>query len=236
MPRGYYDHSKNRPRPATPFDEALLRRLAAEGMSTREIAAEMGGSEEMARERMIRLGIPRLPAKARMERNYFWRGGRLVDKHGYVLVKANDHPYRNAQGYVREHRLVMERKLGRYLLPHEVVDHRDEDTGNNQEGNLRLFASNAEHLAATLKGRTPDWTAEGLEQMRLGNLQKVHLADAKIDRALRSGVPLTQSQRYRLRVALRTDRLPPQRRERWLAWAHAHPPWSGTKRQSALPY
>lgn len=236
MPRGYYDHSKNRPRPATPFDEALLRRLAAEGMSTREIAAAMGGSEEMARERMIRLGIPRLPAKARMERNYFWRGGRLVDKHGYVLVKANDHPYRNKQGYVREHRLVMEKKLGRYLLPHEVVDHRDEDTGNNQEGNLRLFSSNAEHLAATRKGRTPSWTAEGLANMQRAHQEKSERADAKIDLLLETDAPLTRSQRERLRVSLRTRELPPQRKARWLAWAESHRPWSGTKRESGLPY
>lgn len=84
-----------------------------------------------------------------------WRGGRQVDKDGYILRLATDHPYRNRHGYVREHRLVMEQALGRFLLPTEVVDHIDGNRSNNDLSNLRVFASNAEHLATTLAGRAP---------------------------------------------------------------------------------
>jgi hypothetical protein len=138
-----------------PIDENLLRELAREGMSTREIAKMIPGnpSEECVRERMIDLGIERLAAKARPERNAFWRGGLSVDSDGYILVKFPGHPDATKGGYVRQHRLVMEEKIGRRLRRGEVVDHRNGDTSDNRPENLRLFASNTEHLAETLQGR-----------------------------------------------------------------------------------
>ena len=44
-----------------------------------------------------------------------------------------------------EHRLVMERHLGRKLLPNETVHHRDGDKLNNDITNLELWITN--HLA-----------------------------------------------------------------------------------------
>src|SRR5690606_24326510 len=40
---------------------------------------------------------------------------------GHVMVKAADHPFANMQGMVPEQRLMVERKLGRYLSPDERV-------------------------------------------------------------------------------------------------------------------
>lgn len=153
-----------------PLDLELLRELAQQGLSTREIAPRLGCSEETVRRRMKELGLPRLPAKARPDRNHFWRGGRTQDKHGYWLVKVNDHPYATKGGYVREHRLVMEAVLGRYLRPGEVVDHIDGDTSNNDPSNLRVFASNADHLRATLTGKIPNWSPDGLRRIQEGLL------------------------------------------------------------------
>lgn len=149
-------------------------------------------SEEYVRETMVRLGIPRrrVHSGARPERNHFWAGGRIVDKHGYILVKANDHPHATAAGYVREHRLVMERVLGRHLEPQEVVDHIDGNTSNNDPANLRLFASNADHLRATLKGKCPKWTEDGKRRIREGvqraNLQRAASRQASESDASRS--------------------------------------------------
>ena len=99
-----------------------------------------------------------------------------MDKDGYILVHMPDHPYATKAGYVREHRLVMERELGRYLLPHEVVDHQYGDKADNDPERLRLFQSNADHLRETLKGRVPNWTPEGrartLEGVRAGNRKR----------------------------------------------------------------
>lgn len=144
-------------------------------MSTAEIGVVLGVSAEAVRRRMRKLGIPRLPAKARPERNVFWRGGRTVDKEGYVLLHRPDHPRATKGGYVREHRLVMEKMIGRYLEPAEVVDHDDRDTANNDPSNLRLFASNAEHLRVTLAGRTPNWTEDGKRRIQQGVLKAARL-------------------------------------------------------------
>ena len=69
-----------------------------------------------------------------------WKGGRTVTTAGYVLVKMPEHPAADVRGYVYEHRLVMERELGRLLTPGERVRHDDNDPGNNDPGNLVLVS------------------------------------------------------------------------------------------------
>jgi hypothetical protein len=75
--------------------------------------------------------------------NHGYTGGRRVVK-GYVLLYRPEHPYADAHGYVREHRLVMEARLGRYLLPTELVHHKDECKSNNDFTNLEL-TTKADH-------------------------------------------------------------------------------------------
>lgn len=82
---------------------------------------------------------------AKMEKSHAWRGGR-IKRGGYILIYMPDHKYVNCSGYVREHRLKMERKLNRYLSPREVVHHIDGDRSNNKLNNLMLFPSNKEHI------------------------------------------------------------------------------------------
>ena len=89
-----------------------------------------------------------------------WKGGRIVNKDGYIQVYMPEHPGRKGK-YVLEHRLVMEKHLGRYLLPNEVVHHKNGVKDDNRIENLEVFQSNAEHLAETLKGKCPNWTPEG---------------------------------------------------------------------------
>ena len=132
--------------------EEELRRLHAQGMSCHEMGTALGWCDEAIRYRLIELGLERLPAKARPEKNYFWQGGYAVDEDGYILEHCPDHPQATTGGYVRQHRLVMEKMLGRYLTPEEVVDHKNRDTSDNDPGNLELYPSNAAHLAATLTG------------------------------------------------------------------------------------
>lgn len=104
-----------------------------------------------------------------------WTGGRHVDKSGYILIYMPDHPEarrkgqnRKSGGYIREHRWVMEQALGRRLLPTEVVDHINGQTGDNRLENLRLYASNADHLRETLAGKCPKWSAEGVQRIGAG--------------------------------------------------------------------
>lgn len=77
-----------------------------------------------------------------------WRGRRLETKYGCISaiqIPMPEHPAANAQGYVYEHRLVMEQKLGRLLEKSEIVHHIDLDPTNNDESNLILLANDSEH-------------------------------------------------------------------------------------------
>lgn len=103
-----------------------------------------------------------------------WKGGVIRDKHGYVLVYCPGHPRARSLGknrtpkYVLQHVLVAEQKLGRALLPKEVVHHRNGIPDDNRPENLEVFSTNAEHLRHELTGRCPKWTPDGLRRIREG--------------------------------------------------------------------
>lgn len=97
-----------------------------------------------------------------------WKGGRNIDKDGYVLVWAPDDPMARLSGYVLEHRLVMARLLGRSLLESEVVHHKNGCKTDNSPENLELFSENSLHLAHELKGRCPRWTEDGKRRIQEG--------------------------------------------------------------------
>ena len=80
------------------------------------------------------------------DKNPKWNGGRATHAHGYQLIASPNHPYKDKRGYVREHRLVMEKHLGRYLLPTEDVHHLNDNKKDNRIENLELFSSRSEHL------------------------------------------------------------------------------------------
>jgi hypothetical protein len=63
-----------------------------------------------------------------MEKNGHWGGGRKINKGGYVeiLLQPDDpfYPMANKSGYVKEHRLVIAKQLGRCLERWEEVHHK----------------------------------------------------------------------------------------------------------------
>ena len=71
-----------------------------------------------------------------------WRNGHSRCK-GYETIKVPDHPYANKRGYVYEQRLVMEKHLGRYLLPNERVHHINGDPLDNRLQNLIIMTHRA---------------------------------------------------------------------------------------------
>ena len=75
-----------------------------------------------------------------------WKGGtRKHGKDGYIRESCRTHPNCDKEGYILQHRLVMEKHIGRVLLKTEVVHHINGDTSDNRIENLMLFSNNGEH-------------------------------------------------------------------------------------------
>jgi predicted nucleic acid-binding Zn ribbon protein len=67
-----------------------------------------------------------------------WRGGNFINRRGYIILSVG----KGKQVY--EHRLIMEKHLGRKLKPTEHVHHIDFDKTNNHISNLKIL-NNSEH-------------------------------------------------------------------------------------------
>ena len=79
------------------------------------------------------------------DKNPKWRGGFYFQR-GYKYIYKPKHPYATKIGYVREHRLVMEEKLGRYLKKDEVIHHLNCNPSDNRPKNLYLCQSTGTHF------------------------------------------------------------------------------------------
>jgi len=80
----------------------------------------------------------------RGNKNPRWKGGRRIRADGYVLVYQPKHPYAN-KNFVLEHRVVMEKKIGRYLKPKQIVHHLNGIRSDNRIKNL-LLTTKSHHM------------------------------------------------------------------------------------------
>lgn len=149
--------------------EAQLPQLIEEDeLPHHKAASLLGVSEDWVQRACKRLGLQTQRSGPRAgEKHPDWKGGTIEIK-GYRFVYCPDHPSVRYGRYVAEHRLVMEKVLGRLLQPNEVVHHRDGNKLNNSPENLEVFANNAEHLRYELTGQIPDWTEDGRRRIAEG--------------------------------------------------------------------
>lgn len=67
-----------------------------------------------------------------------YAGGR-ISSNGYVHILDHNHPRAQKTGYIPEHILVMEKKIGRRLKKHENVHHKNGIKYDNESRNLELW-------------------------------------------------------------------------------------------------
>ena len=72
------------------------------------------------------------------EKHPLWKGGKAKVTGGYIKIKNPNHPDANCEGYVLEHRLVMEKMLNRRLENIEEVHHKNGIKDDNRPENLEL--------------------------------------------------------------------------------------------------
>lgn len=162
------------------YDREKIKSLCDGVRTSHEIAAMCDCSAKYVQALMKKYDLPRLPQRGPSGlRNKSYKYGRVIDRDGYVLVPAPSREYPNARrtgknktGRVLEHRFVMEKHLGRYLKRKEVVDHINGCRLHNDVQNLRLYSSNANHLRATISGKSLNWSSAGYANMKCERRKK----------------------------------------------------------------
>lgn len=144
---------------STTSEEDLRFLYESERLSCGEIAVVFGlentnVTQNLVNRKLRKFNITRRDFKG--PNNPMWLNGRKIGKGGYILIHQPTHPYANSQGYVPEHRLVMEKHIGRYLNPKEIVHHINKDRKDNRIENLQLMKSNSDHAFLESKLRKRD--------------------------------------------------------------------------------
>jgi len=83
---------------------------------------------------------------AKGNKNPNWKGGKMIID-GYIYIWKPNHPNATNYGYVLEHRLIMEKHLGRLLNSKEVVHHINKIKTDNKIKNLKLYKSAGKHTS-----------------------------------------------------------------------------------------
>ncbi len=119
-------------------------------MTLKEIAKHFGCGMQTIRQNMRNYGIS-LDATELLERRFDRNKTRYPHcmlTRGYKFVQVIGHPAADSQGYVAEHRLVVEQAIGRVVESSEQVHHINLNKRDNRIENLTVLPDKSTHLLA----------------------------------------------------------------------------------------
>lgn len=149
--------------------------------------------------------LEKLHKKYKGEYHSSWRGGtRKHGKDGYIREKCENHPNCDDRGYVMQHRLVMERHLGRTLTRKEVVHHINGITNDNRIENLMVFNAGEHTTLHRLGKHHSKETKEKIRQLKIG---KKHSKETK-KKMSKTRIGHNTSEETRKKIGIKT-------RQRW---------------------
>ena len=106
----------------------------------------------------------------KIPKQFKWsKGSRHSD--GYVVVYMKTHPFADKNGRLYEHRLIMEKHLGRYLEPTEIIHHINKIRDDNKIENLKLFHNHSTHTTSESLERKKQGIKQGFQK---GNIPPKH--------------------------------------------------------------